>query len=71
MAETCLFSKEFSENPGNVPINREKAIKIHKSILYALPVYKKFFSNSRALGVKRLKTKKINIVLKGVLRNIE
>jgi hypothetical protein len=37
---TCRFSKEFYENPGNVSTNRMKGIKIQKSLVHALSVFK-------------------------------
>jgi hypothetical protein len=40
-AATCRFSKEFCENPGNVLTNRKEGIKIQKTIVNALPVFKR------------------------------
>jgi hypothetical protein len=36
---TWRISKEFLENPGNVPTNRRKGVKIQKRILHELPVF--------------------------------
>jgi hypothetical protein len=40
-AATCCFSKEFCENPGNVLTNRKEGIKIQKTIVNALLVFKR------------------------------
>jgi hypothetical protein len=55
-AATCCFSKEFCENPGNVPTKRKKGIKIQKRIMQAHPVFKRVLHNSKAFGVKQLRT---------------
>jgi hypothetical protein len=52
-AATCRFSKEFCEYLGNVLTNRKEGIKIQKIIVNAL---QKSFVNSKAFGVKRLRT---------------
>jgi hypothetical protein len=41
-ADDYFFSKEFCENPGNLPNNRKKGNKIQKEIFPALPVFKRF-----------------------------
>ncbi len=65
-AAICLFSKEFCENPGNVLI---KGIKFQKRIVNALFLQQSFL-NSKEFGVKRLRTNKFNILLKGELKKI-
>jgi hypothetical protein len=40
---TCHFSKEFCENPGNVPTNRKKGLKLQKRAMHALLVLTKVF----------------------------
>jgi hypothetical protein len=51
------FSKELCANPKNTSINRMRGI--------ALSCLQKSFANSKALGAKRLRTYKFNIILKG------
>jgi hypothetical protein len=40
-ADTCRFSNEFCEDPGNVSTNRKKELKIQKRIVHALSVFKR------------------------------
>jgi hypothetical protein len=40
---TCVFSRRFCKNVGNVPANRKRGIKIQKRIVHALPLFSKEF----------------------------
>jgi hypothetical protein len=37
---TCLFSKRFCKNFGNVPSTRKRGITIQKRIVHALPLFR-------------------------------
>ncbi len=65
-AAICFFLTEFCENPGNVLI---KGIKFQKRIVNALFLQQSFL-NSKEFGVKRLRTNKFNIILKGEFKKI-
>jgi hypothetical protein len=53
----CCISKELCANPRNTSTNRMRGI--------ALSCLQKSFVNSKAFGVKRLRTYESNIILKG------
>ncbi len=55
-AATCRFSKEFCENPGNVLTNRKEGILNSKENSDLTPSLQTSFVNSKAFGVKRLRT---------------
>jgi hypothetical protein len=55
-AATCHFSKEFCENPENVITNRKEGIKNSKENGECTPSLQKSFVNSKAFGVKQLRT---------------
>jgi hypothetical protein len=55
-------SKEFCANPRNVSINRKTAL--------AFSCLQKSFVNSKAFGVKRLRTYSFKIKLKEVLKKL-
>jgi hypothetical protein len=55
----CRFSKEFCANPRNSSTNRMRGIALS---------YLQKIVNSKAFGVKRLRTYEFNIILKGELK---
>jgi hypothetical protein len=56
----CRFSKEFCANLRNSSTNRMRG--------NALRYLQKSFVNSKAFGVKQLRTYEFNIILKGVFK---
>jgi hypothetical protein len=54
---------KFCENPGIASTNRKFEVKIYKGIVHALPVFKRFFANSKAFAVEWLRTYKFKILM--------